>query len=175
MSYKTATAHVQFNLLTSRVFQIKQGVGQGRVMSAWLFGLFINDLITKLLETNCGLMIGQLHIPTVLLADDTTLLSGTKAGLQTLLNVVNDYAHQWRLKYNATKSTCLVFNPLKPNVKQNNMNYEFILRDVVIPIKHSVIYAGTLIDCSLRTLDRTEKACSKLKQNLHSLFSIGVK
>jgi len=175
MSYKTATAHVQFNLLTSRVFQIKQGVGQGRVMSAWLFGLFINDLITKLLETSCGLMIGQLHIPTVLLADDTTLLSGTKSGLQTLLNVVNDYAHQWRLKYNATKSACLVFNPLKPTVKQNNMDYEFILRDVVIPIKHSVIYAGTLIDCSLRTLDRTEKACSKLKQNLHSLFSIGVK
>ncbi|VDI80721.1 Hypothetical predicted protein [Mytilus galloprovincialis] len=77
MSYKTATAHVQHSGLTSQVFRIEQGVGQGRVLSAWLFSVFINDLICELLSTHCGLLVGPISIPTILLADDTTLLSAT--------------------------------------------------------------------------------------------------
>ncbi|CAG2239638.1 unnamed protein product [Mytilus edulis] len=113
MSYKTATAHVQHSGLTSQVFRIEQGVGQGRVLSAWLFSLFINDLICELLSTHCGLLVGPISIPTILLADDTTLLSATVNGAQTLLNVVNSYALKWRLKYNASKSSVLTFTPPK--------------------------------------------------------------
>ncbi|CAG2200619.1 unnamed protein product [Mytilus edulis] len=174
MSFKTATAHVQYNRLNSQVFPIKQGVGQGRVMSAWLFALFINDLITQLLETNCGLMIGHIHIPTILLADDTTLLSGTKSGLQQMLNVVNKYAYTWRLKYNATKSTHLLFKPAKTTIKHNESKYEFCLGETKVPMKQSIIYAGTLIDSNMKSYDRTDKACKKMKMNLHSLYSIGL-
>ncbi|CAG2219895.1 unnamed protein product [Mytilus edulis] len=113
MSYKTATAHVQHSGLTSQVFRIEQGVGQGRVLSAWLFSVFINDLICELLSTHCGLLVGPISIPTILLADDTTLLSATVNGAQTLLNVVNSYALKWRLKYNASKSSVLTFTPPK--------------------------------------------------------------
>ena len=90
--YKTATANVQYKSLNSKIFNIEQGVGQGRVMSAWLFSLFINDLIYHLIDTQSGLLIEHLHIPCILLADDTTLLSSTKNGLQRLLNVVYNYA-----------------------------------------------------------------------------------
>ncbi|CAG2216620.1 unnamed protein product [Mytilus edulis] len=174
MSFKTATAHVQYNRLSSQVFPIKQGVGQGRVMSAWLFALFINDLITQLLETNCGLMIGHIHIPTILLADDTTLLSGTKSGLQQMLNVVNKYEYTWRFKYNATKSTHLLFKPAKTTKKHNESKYEFCLGETKVPMKQSIIYAGTLIDSNMKSYDRTDKACKKMKMNLHSLYSIGL-
>ncbi|CAC5364242.1 unnamed protein product [Mytilus coruscus] len=96
--YKTATAHVQYKTITSKVFKIEQGVGQGRVMSAWLFSLFNNDLIYQLIESNSGLIIEHLHIPCVLLADGTTLLSSSKNGLQILLNIVHEYAQRCRLK-----------------------------------------------------------------------------
>ena len=111
ISYKSATAHVQYNTRTSQVFRIQQGVGKVRVMSAWLFSLFINDLIYQLIDTKCGLIVGDLNIPSILLADDTTLMSASINGLQTLLDVVNKYAQTWRLKYNATKSNCLIFKP----------------------------------------------------------------
>ena len=52
MSYKTATAHVQHSGLTSQVFRINQRVGLGRVLSAWLFSVCINDLICELISTN---------------------------------------------------------------------------------------------------------------------------
>jgi hypothetical protein len=49
--------------------------------------------------------------PAILLADDTTLLSSSVNGIQTLLNVVNSYAIKWRLKYNELKSSVLIFTP----------------------------------------------------------------
>ncbi|CAG2197835.1 unnamed protein product [Mytilus edulis] len=102
MSYKSASAHVQYNGLTSDNFSISQGVGQGRVLSSWLFSLYINDLILQLISTNCGIRIGYLNIPAILLADDTTLLSASPKGLQGLLDCVQTYACKWN-KYNGTK------------------------------------------------------------------------
>ena len=78
------------------------------------------DLILKLLETYLGLRIGLLHIPVLILADDISILSSTKSGMQTLLNVVNNYVTSWKLKYNAT-------------------DLEFRLGEIKIPDKKSVI------------------------------------
>jgi hypothetical protein len=47
-----------------------------------MFLVYIDELIDVLDTVRSGLMIGHDHIPAVLLADDTTILSSTKAGLQ---------------------------------------------------------------------------------------------
>ena len=138
ISYKTATAHVQCNGITSQVFRIEQGVG--RVLSAWLFSLFINDLICELLSTNSGLLVGPINIPAILLADDTTLLSSTVNGMQKLLDIVNNYAQKWRLKYNASKSSVLVF---KPSKKYQNCESRLCLKlgETVLERKNEITYA----------------------------------
>ena len=97
MSYKQASAHVQYNGFISNNFAISQGVGQGRVISAWFFSLYINDLISELKAVNSGISISDLIIPAILLADDTTLLSTSAHGLQRLLDCVQNYACRWRL------------------------------------------------------------------------------
>ena len=104
MSYKQASAHVQYNGFISNNFAISQGVGQGRVISAWFFSLYINDLISELKAVNSGISISDLNIPAILLADDTTLLSTSAHGLQKLLDCVQNYACRWRLTYNGTKT-----------------------------------------------------------------------
>jgi hypothetical protein len=121
-SYKTETAHVQYNGLTGQVFRIEQGASQDCVLSAWLFSLFINDLIYELLSTKSGLLVGPISIPAILLADDTTLLSSSVNGIQTLLNVVNSYAIKWRLKYNEMKSSVLIFTPSRKYQKFDDSN-----------------------------------------------------
>ncbi|CAG2247073.1 unnamed protein product [Mytilus edulis] len=148
MSYKSASAHVQYNGLTSDNFSISQGVGQGRVLSSWLFSLYINDLILQLISTNCGIRIGYLNIPAILLADDTTLLSASPKGLQGLLDCVQTYACKWRLKYNGTKSCVLAFN--------NNTDVDIKLGNTKIACKTDTIYAGTLITNNNKTFERTK-------------------
>lgn len=61
-------------------------------MSAWLFSVFINDLIYELIATNRGLFVGTFNIPSILFADGTTLLSTSPNGVHKLLDVVNLYA-----------------------------------------------------------------------------------
>ena len=174
ISYKTATAHVQYNGLTSQVFRIEQGVGQGRVLSAWLFSLFINDLIYELLSTKSGLLVGPISIPAILLADDTTLLSSSVNGIQTLLNVVNSYAIKWRLKYNALKSSVLIFTPSKKYQNFDDSNICLKLGNTELQRKSKTTYAGTLIDSEGKSFERTDNASKKLKQKLHSLYTVGV-
>jgi hypothetical protein len=57
MSFKQASAHVQYNGFISNNFAISQEVGQGRVISAWFFSLYINDLISELKAVNSGISI----------------------------------------------------------------------------------------------------------------------
>ena len=166
-----ATAHVQCNGINSQVFRIEQGVG--RVLSAWLFSLFINDLICELLSTNSGLLVGPINIPAILLADDTTLLSSTVNGMQKLLDIVNNYAQKWRLKYNASKSSVLVF---KPSKKYQNCESRLCLKlgETVLERKNEITYAGTMISSDGKTSERTESAKNTLKQKLRSLYTVGV-
>jgi hypothetical protein len=60
---------VQYNGFISNNFAISQGVGQGRVISAWFFSLYINDLISELKVVNSGISISDLNIPAILLIE----------------------------------------------------------------------------------------------------------
>lgn len=170
MSYKQASAHVQYNGFISNNFAISQGVGQGRVISAWFFSLYINDLISELKAVNSGISISDLNIPAILLADDTTLLSTSAHGLQRLLDCVQNYACRWRLTYNGTKSCLMLFD----GHKQNDSEISVRLGETFIENKNEHVYAGTLITRSVKTTERTKSASKKLKKNLHSLYNIGV-
>jgi hypothetical protein len=93
----------------SKEYTLKQGVGQGRVLSSWFFLLMINDLISELDDLNVGPQVCNLHVPCVILADDTSLISNTPKNMQMQLNVVSEYASKWRLTYNPSKSCVMAF------------------------------------------------------------------
>ena len=44
---------------------------EGRVLSAFMFLVYINNLMYKLCSKKNGLFLDDLHIPSILLADDT--------------------------------------------------------------------------------------------------------
>ena len=169
-SYKEASACVMYNGHTSCSFPIRQGVGQGRVLSAWMFLLYINDLISSLDNLKRGAVIGDLHVPTVVLADDTTLISTTHSGLQASLNVVHEYACQWRLCYNPTKSCVLVFKGSSKGIPEP----AFKLNESDVPVKTSTIYAGSLIH-TVRESERTNRACCAARKTMYSLKDIGLR
>lgn len=149
---------------------MRQGVGQGRVLSAWMFLVYIDGLIHNLDVIKRGLIIGDVHVPAVLLADDTTIVSCTQGGAQSALDVVHQYACKWRLSYNATKSSILVYTGSYRRQSECNLK----LHRVTLPVKESTIYAGSIMSTK-RESERTTKACAKVKRTIGSLRDIGLK
>ncbi|CAC5407157.1 unnamed protein product [Mytilus coruscus] len=94
--------------------------------------------------------------------------------LSTLLNVVNSYALKWRLKYNASKSSVLTFTPPRKTRNNNDSAACLNLGNIVLERKRTCTYAGTLINSDGKTFDRSDNSNKKLKQKLHSLYTVGV-
>ena len=77
---------------------------QGSILSPCLFNLFLNDLMLKLDHSNFGLRIFDQKINSCAYADDVSLLSSTAAGLQHLIDICVEYAHEWRFKFGVKKN-----------------------------------------------------------------------
>ena len=168
-SYTDSTVHISLEGHKSDPISVQKGVGQGRVMSAWMFLVFIDELTYLLQASNSRITVNSYNIPAILLADDTTLLGPSPKALRTLLDIVYLYASRWRLKYNASKSVMITFN------SSNNTEPNFALGDIDVPISNSTIYAGILFSSKNTPTIRTDNACVKARKIFHSLYDIGLK
>lgn len=165
--YYDSTCFVFFAGVNSELFKISQGVGQGRMLSAFMFHVYIDDLLYELCTSTNGLLMGSLHIPGILLADDIALISNSPRSLQESLYVVDIYAYKWRLHYNPNKGVSIVFN------KQSHISLKLGVQlfDNVIHNCNDVIYAGCLLQANLKSDRLVERAC---KNAIHSLYPVGV-
>lgn len=166
--YNDSKCFVSFGGLNSSLFKISQGVGQGRVLSAFMFLVYINDLLHELCKYNYGLRLGDVHIPGILLADDTALTSYSPKVLQNMLNIVEEYAYKWRLHYNPSKSVFVTFS------KSQKKDYCITLFGNDIPQSDSIVYAGCLLQGNMKNDKLTERVCKTARCKIHSLYSIGV-
>lgn len=140
------------------------------MLSAFMFLVYIDDLLYELCTSTSGKLMGSLHIPGILLADDTALISNSPRSLQESLYVVELYVYKWRLHYNPNKSVSVVFN------KQSHISLELDVQlfDNVIPNCNDVIYAGCLLQANLKSDRLVERACKNARSKTHSLHPVGV-
>jgi hypothetical protein len=122
----------------------------------------INSLISALHGLNIGPHIRDLHIPCVILADDTSLIASTPSTLQTQLNVVTDYASKWRLKFNPSKS-CIIYFTTKRNRRKPDTEKIFLLGNNGLPINitDENTYAGVKITDRSSSESAISRACTK--------------
>ena len=90
---------------------IEQGTREGGVLSPWLalFLVFIDDLIEDLQSLDAGVSLHTVHLGSPMFADDLTLLSRTKSGLDKLLQTSWEYSERWQFTFNITKTVILIF------------------------------------------------------------------
>ena len=57
------------------IFKTRNGVVQGGVLSPFLYGVFINDLIVQLDKSALGITFFEFHVPVLVYCDDIILLA----------------------------------------------------------------------------------------------------
>ena len=88
---------------------------------------------------NCGVSFQEaLNISVLLYAADIAILSETEAGMQTMLNKLDDWWRKWRITVNETKTKALHFRPKTKTAT----NYVFKCGNQKIDVDSSYKYLG---------------------------------
>ncbi|KAG7300756.1 hypothetical protein JYU34_015085 [Plutella xylostella] len=107
--YQSQINVVRWSNALSEPYRLECGVRQGGLTSPKLFNLYVNALIKELSETRVGCHIDNVCINNISYADDMVLLSASVCGITKLLGICERYASSHGLKYNVSKSECMVF------------------------------------------------------------------
>ena len=89
--YLVQKCYIKWGNACSTVFSISNGLRQGAVASPAFFNLYIDDLFKTMRASNVGCHIGSLYFDIVGYADDLSLISPSRQGLQKMINIVNSY------------------------------------------------------------------------------------
>lgn len=104
---------------SSRSYRLEQGTRQGGVLSPWLFLVFIINLIEELHRTNAGISLHRVYLGSPMFADNLTMLTRVKSGLDTMLYSAWRYSDKWKFKFNSKKTILITFGE---NQIEHNMN-----------------------------------------------------
>ena len=167
-------SRVLYKGFKSENFPVNIGTRQGGVSSPflYLYLCFIDGLIRELESTYLGLSINGIHVPCTVSADDMTLLSLTKSGLDKMINICYNYSCKWGYEYNASKSAILVCN--EPKRDQLNSTRSWCVGSDDIPEVDTYTHLGVSFDRNLSISGCLKDANNKLKSTLLSLDCCGV-
>ncbi len=104
-------------------------------------------------------------------ADDITLLSVTRNGLQALMDICYTYSCKWRFKFSVKKSTVVVFN-------ENMKSYELSERTWFLGAQNvkedsSYTHLGIKVNKTSNSTQQINDICRKLKATYFSTTNIG--
>ena len=152
--YKFNNAVVQYNNTVSSSFNMETGVKQGSVLSAYLFTLYMDNLVNALINTRVGCMMGSRLVNTLVYADDVVLIAPSVGALKILLKECEAFTNTHHVNFNSNKSSLLHFN--KSRQLNNCPNIDVKLCGVPIQLKNEVNYLGTVLrnDINLHNADK---------------------
>ena len=90
--------------LSFHIFQIKERVKQGGVLSPNLFNLCIDRLLVTLKNSGLGYHINGTYMGALSYADDITLSCPSVYGLNQMMNICSDFATNNFIAFNANKT-----------------------------------------------------------------------
>ena len=88
--YRNQSCDVKWCGEYSHRFSVSNGVRQGAVSSAFLFSVYIDELLMILKNSRLGCHIDSVFYGAFIFADDIFLLSVSRSGLQTLVNICQE-------------------------------------------------------------------------------------
>ena len=114
--YSNQTCTVKWGSAISNRFPVNNGVRQGAVSSPILFCIYIDKLIKQLRTSTIGCQLNGVYMGIWVYADDIILLSPSRAGLQQMTNICEQFAENYSLKFSTnvnvskSKTKCIIFS-----------------------------------------------------------------
>ena len=105
-----SSATVKWNKCESESFRIGNGVKQGGIISAPLFAIYIDPLMSKLNKAKQGCYIGDICANAFAYADDIVILSPSCSALRCLIAICECFAKDYDIIFNPDKCTLLIFS-----------------------------------------------------------------
>ena len=108
----------------SNSFTVQNGVRQGAVTSGIFFAVYIDKLLKILRKSGLGCRIHGVFFGALIFADDIILLSGSRNGLQAMVDICYQFASSRNLKFGTntdprkSKTKCVLFNQRKINTNE---------------------------------------------------------
>ena len=97
------------------IFSISNGVKQGGVISPVLFNLYLDSLLISLKQSGLGCHINGTYMGALGYADDITLTCPSLYGLNSMLDICNQFAKNNHVIFNTKKTICIKYgDAVKP-------------------------------------------------------------
>jgi len=109
--YTSHVTRVLWNGIFSNPFSVKNGVKQGGIVSLILFCVYLDGLLGMLNNAKVGCHVGDQCLAAFGYADDLVLLAPTVRAMRVLLNICDDFAVNYDIVVNASKSKCVGTKP----------------------------------------------------------------
>ena len=94
--------------ISKEEINVEIGTRQGGLTSSFLFSLFYQEMVEKLSNIPGGIKINNIAYNVFCFADDICLVSMTVTGLQSLIDCAVAYVTSNGLRFNPSKTNCLV-------------------------------------------------------------------
>ena len=171
--YRSINMRLKVDGQLGNEFNTLLGTKQGDPLSPTLFGLFIEQLheLIEFLYPNVGPLLDNIHVPDILYADDTTLLSlGNPQELQYLLDALSVFCDLFGFEVNVSKTAIVVFHGAHTQTKQKQ-DFSWSFKGSNILIAEEFRYLGMLLHQS-KDFDYAIQGFVKDGRNaMHALLS----
>ena len=119
--YSNQKCNVRWGNAFSNTFNVQNGVRQGAVSSPVLFFIYIDKVIKLLRCSTLGCQIQCVYMGIWEYADDISLLSHSRTGLQEMVKICQHFVKATKLKFSTNiwiekcKTKCLIFSKERIN------------------------------------------------------------
>ena len=180
--YLNQSVRVRFNQTHSDFFHVANGVKQGGVLSPILFSIYIDMLIQSLQNSGYGCRVGDMYVGCIAYADDILILTASLYSLKKMINICEQYAKEFQVKFNGNKSKLIIFQKKKnicnPCVSISSQNIEIVDEINYLGFKISSVNEGVCLsslvnDFNIKVnsfLGDFNQVTSVLKNNLFPLY-----
>ena len=102
--YSSIESVVKWTSDLSNVFRIKSCVRKGDLASAFLFTVYVDDLLQELNKLDLGYHFDEMWLGALMYADDFILISGSIKKFQCMLDCCDEFGLKMDLSFNTKKS-----------------------------------------------------------------------
>ena len=117
-TYLNKKLHITWNDVATENFKVSNGVCQGGILSPYLFGIYIDELLKRLRASGIGCHMRHHYAGALGFADDLILLCPSLYGIRRMLEICENFAAEYDLIFNGAKSKLLIFD--KGNMLEND-------------------------------------------------------